>query len=246
MHDLFQGFVDMLFQADGEAALVGAMLYAANALDLSNFAYLAMPRLSTLRPDVISNYPAAWINRYAACHYERIDPVIRHALNHSGAFTWGPDFAPLDALRPEQQLFDEASQFGIKYGFTIPIHDHDGSTAVITFATSDRRAAFCRSIRRNAQLLRLLATNFHAHARRRTRVIQPFESTGLSRRQIECLNWAAQGKSTWEIGKIIGVSQRTAAFHLEKAKEKLGARNITQAVARLVATNGLPHRTTGD
>ena len=97
MYDLFQGFVDMLFQADGEAALVGAMLYAANALDLNNFAYLAMPRLSTLRPDVISNYPAAWINRYAACHYEHIDPVIRHALNHSGAFTWGPDFAPLDS-----------------------------------------------------------------------------------------------------------------------------------------------------
>ncbi len=246
MYDLFQGFVDMLFQADGEAALVGAMLYAANALDLNNFAYLAMPRLSTFRPDVISNYPAAWINRYAACHYERIDPVIRHALNHSGAFTWGPDFAPLDALRPEQQLFDEAAQFGIKYGFTIPIHEHDGSIAVITFATSDNRAAFCRSIHWNAQLLRLLAVNFHAHARRRTRAIQPFESTGLSRRQIECLNWAAQGKSTWEIGKIIGVSQRTAAFHLEKAKEKLGARNITQAVARLVATNGLPHRTTGD
>ncbi len=206
MHDLFQGFVDMLFQADGEAALVAAMLSVTNALDLHNFAYLAMPLLSTPRPDVISNYPAAWINRYAACHYERIDPVIRHALNHSGAFTWGPDFSPLDGLRPEQQLFDEAAQFGIKYGFTIPIHDRDGSTAVITFATGDRRAAFCRSIRRNAQLLRLLALNFHAHATRRTRAIQPFESTGLSRRQIECLNWAAQGKSTWEIGKIIGVS----------------------------------------
>ena len=240
MHDLFQGFVDILFQADGEAALAGALLYIANAVDLTNFAYVTVPRLSTPSPRVITNYPEAWTKRYIARHYERIDPVIRHAVNHSQAFTWGPNFAPLDASRPEKQLFDEAAQFGIKYGFTIPIRDHDGSIAVFSFAASERRAAFCRSIRRNVEVIRLLAFNFHAHARKLARATESFESTGLSPRQIECLNWAAQGKSIWEIGKIVGISERTVAFHLEKAKEKLNARNITQAVARLVATRSLP------
>lgn len=240
MHALFQGFVDMLFQADGEAALAGALLYVANAVNFANFAYLTIPRLPTSSPSVITNYPVAWTKRYVACHYERIDPVIRHAANHSQTFTWGPNFAPLDASRPEKQLFDEAAQFGIKYGFTVPIRDRDGSTALVSFATNERRAGFCRSIRRNAEAIRLLAFNFHAHARRLTRATQSFDNADLSRRQIECLDWAAQGKSTWEIGKIVGISERTVAFHLEKAKEKLGARNITQAVARLVATRGLP------
>ena len=58
----------------------------------------------------------------------------------------------------------------------------------------------------------------------------------LSPREYECLEWAAQGKSAWEIGRILGISRHTAAFHLENAKAKLGVRSICQAVARLIAS----------
>jgi DNA-binding CsgD family transcriptional regulator len=49
------------------------------------------------------------------------------------------------------------------------------------------------------------------------------------------LEWAARGKSAWEIGCILGISRNTVAFYLEGAKKKLGVRTIVQAVARLAA-----------
>ena len=50
-------------------------------------------------------------------------------------------------------------------------------------------------------------------------------------REIECLKWAAQGKSAWETGRIHGISRHTVAFYLDNAKAKLGVRSTVQAVA---------------
>jgi DNA-binding CsgD family transcriptional regulator len=55
----------------------------------------------------------------------------------------------------------------------------------------------------------------------------------LSPRERECIGWAAEGKSCWEIGQILNISRRTVAFHLDNAKGKLGVRTNIQAVAAL-------------
>ena len=54
----------------------------------------------------------------------------------------------------------------------------------------------------------------------------------LSRRQVECLSWAEAGKSAWETGQILGISQRTVEKHLEQAYAALGVRTRIQAVVR--------------
>ena len=48
----------------------------------------------------------------------------------------------------------------------------------------------------------------------------------------------AEGKTDWEIGTIMGVSEATARFHVDNARRKLGAVNRAQAVACYVAANG--------
>lgn len=59
----------------------------------------------------------------------------------------------------------------------------------------------------------------------------------LSRREFECLKWAAQGKSAWEINQITGVSRRTAAFRLDNARAKVGVGTVKQAIAHFAAEN---------
>jgi LuxR family transcriptional activator of conjugal transfer of Ti plasmids len=85
----------------------------------------------------------------------------------------------------------------------------------------------------------LIALYFHAYARRKLDSKGNIDGVSLSAREIECLEWAAQGKSAWEIGSILGISRRTAAFHLDNAKAKLGVRSICQAVARLAASRSV-------
>lgn len=53
----------------------------------------------------------------------------------------------------------------------------------------------------------------------------------LTPRERECLQWAAAGKSEWEISQILGISEHTAEKHLLNAKTKLGAVNRVHAVA---------------
>jgi DNA-binding CsgD family transcriptional regulator len=84
-----------------------------------------------------------------------------------------------------------------------------------------------------------MAIYFHAHAQRRIGGEPTIDGVSLSARESECLEWAAQGKSAWEIGHILGISRHTVATYLENAKSKLGVRTIVQAVARLTASSSI-------
>jgi LuxR family transcriptional regulator, quorum-sensing system regulator BjaR1 len=53
----------------------------------------------------------------------------------------------------------------------------------------------------------------------------------LSKREQEVLQWAAEGKSEWEIGLILGLSEHTAEKFIRSARIKLQAGNRTHAVA---------------
>lgn len=236
MHRIFQGFVDQLSTSSNEPSLRAAMADAATALDLHCFAYLSVSR--TLRTPVrlISTYPQAWTSFYLQRHYECSDPVVGRAASCAQPFPWGLG-VPSHSLSPAQeQLLDEAAEFGIRYGYTIPIHDRQGFRSAMTFATAERRRAFGRNIKRAQRILPSMAICFHAHVCRKLVADYAVDGVLLSPREFECLQWAAQGKSAWEIGHIVGISRRTAAFHLDNAKEKLGVHSIIQAVARLVAS----------
>jgi DNA-binding CsgD family transcriptional regulator len=56
-------------------------------------------------------------------------------------------------------------------------------------------------------------------------------SQKLSPRELECLAWAAQGKTYTAIGKILGISFATVKTNLDTARHKLGAVNLPHAVA---------------
>jgi len=236
MHRIFQNFIDRLSSASDPDALRDAMAQAAVALDLSCFAYLSMPIRPGAAPQLISDYPSAWTTHYLQSHYERFDPVIIRALDDPEPFKWGLGVGPITPSKLEQELFEDAAQFGIRYGFTVPIHDSRGPVAAVTFAADERKPLFERCINEHARVLQLMAIYFHAHARRKLSPCRIVDSVPLSPREFECLEWAAHGKSAWEIGHILGISRRTAAFHLDNAKAKLGVHSICQAVARLIAS----------
>lgn len=52
----------------------------------------------------------------------------------------------------------------------------------------------------------------------------------LSTRELDCLRWAAQGKTSWETAVILGLAERTVNFHIGNACAKLGVGNRRAAV----------------
>ncbi len=65
-------------------------------------------------------------------------------------------------------------------------------------------------------------------------VVSPAEEPKLSAREHECLRWASRGKSSSDIGAILGLSPRTIDSYLEKACAKLRVRTRVEAVAAAV------------
>lgn len=59
---------------------------------------------------------------------------------------------------------------------------------------------------------------------------------GLSPRESECLIWVSRGKSSSDVGAIVGLSPRTVDSYLEKVCAKLRVRTRIEAVAVAVRT----------
>lgn len=52
----------------------------------------------------------------------------------------------------------------------------------------------------------------------------------LTKREKDVLCWAAEGKTAWEIGAILSISERTVKFHLSNIYRKLGVHTRAQAL----------------
>jgi CheY-like chemotaxis protein len=55
---------------------------------------------------------------------------------------------------------------------------------------------------------------------------------GMHDRQLETLTWAARGKTSWEIGRILGLSKKTIDFHLDRARVPLEASTRIEAAVK--------------
>lgn len=53
----------------------------------------------------------------------------------------------------------------------------------------------------------------------------------LTARQHACLYWASQGKTSWEIGQILGISERTVNFHFSKLYDMMDVHTRQAAIA---------------
>lgn len=74
--------------------------------------------------------------------------------------------------------------------------------------------------------LKLVATHNEARGRPRNATVPQT----LTRREVQCLRWAAAGKTDGEIGIILTLSVSTVRFHLRNAAAKLGATGRAQSI----------------
>lgn len=230
MQRVFQNFIDQLATSRDTTGLHSAIRNAATAFEIQCFAYLMAPRDDRQVAALISDYPIAWTDRYLKRHYERLDPVIMSARIRHEPFEWGFDAGDGKMNAAQAKLFDEASEYGICCGLTIPIHDAHGSMAAVTFASDKRCRIFRNSIARNRRVLQLMAMMLHAHIRQKLWHGYNRNGKRLSQREWQCLRWAAEGKSAWAIARILGISDATVRFHLANVRKKLDVSSVRQAI----------------
>ncbi|NDY43418.1 hypothetical protein G3N55_11270 [Dissulfurirhabdus thermomarina] len=83
---------------------------------------------------------------------------------------------------------------------------------------------------RTEEILSLVVPHLHEALRRAVGV--PMRASPLTRRETEVLRWIKEGKGTWEISVILGISERTVKFHVGNILRKLDVETRAHAVAR--------------
>lgn len=229
-------FITRLQQADGVEGLRGVMSQVTTDMGLGGFIYInrRIPKLMLCVSEqtVIASHSVEWTARRIEPDPGWVERIIVRAAADELPFFWGAPEPTTGALAQLPQDPPLAAGPAASHGWTVPIHDAVGRVAALSFTGAQDFAAFCHEIEAHRATLHVMAIYFHAHARKVLATQDRASTAHLTPRELQCLGWAAQGKSRTDIGQIMGVSPRTIKFHLENAQRKLNVAHTTQAVLR--------------
>lgn len=176
----------------------------------------------------IDNYPAEWSERFVQSRLFLEDPILRASLMTSIGFTW--DRVPsLIALSSRQrQILEQGRRQGIGSGFTVPVHIPGEAHGSCSFA-----AAVGCSFPEKHLLAAQLVGSFAFEAARRiccARCPARLQAVRLTPRQHDCLVLVAQGKTDWEIGRILGLKEDSVTKVIDAARKRYDVANRTELV----------------
>jgi DNA-binding CsgD family transcriptional regulator len=163
-------------------------------------------------------------------------PIAAQSAESAVPFIWRPyepRYFSMNRLGNLRQIAVRAffRRFHVSGAITTPVHPDQHTFGFVTW--------FCCSTQRPPldewqdmlDTLQQAAIKFLANLRELPPAPVSKPAHGLSDREVECLRWTALGKSSEEIGELIGRSTETVRFHLKNAIRKLNANNRIHAVA---------------
>lgn len=185
----------------------------------------------------VHDVPAEWEAHYTRQGYAQFDPRIRYATRNSAPVDWSElSYASGAAGRMERQVMREAREHGLRCGISIPAHGAGAEVCLLNLSTPEDRTPACPATR---QTLRFVANSMQDAVRRLHQEApgDPAVVPHLTSREREVLQWTAHGKTSWEIARILDLSENTVVFHIRNAVSKLQATNRPQAVAKAMASS---------
>jgi DNA-binding CsgD family transcriptional regulator len=168
-----------------------------------------------------------WVRHFLEADFQSIDPCIPTYMRLRGAFTW----SQAKEMNPEladTAMWSDARADGLVDGLIVPT------------APGRRTAAIVRLVLPEVgvdpavlPLLQSMSTVYATGTQSFSATIRPDipSPVPLRERELECLHWAARGKTNSEIATIVGISRHTVNSHIESAKVKLGVATRMQAAA---------------
>lgn len=141
-------------------------------------------------------------------------------------------------LRYPNELLDDldlsnfASFVNAPAAIVVPVHLPFGQIGAVSFTPLDNdRSDLGDEFEQFGHVLEVHARRFiTGYVKVMTRRPWVPSNFRLSKREVECLRWAAAGKTDYEISLIISRSCATVRFHIQNAARKLQAVNRSQTV----------------
>jgi DNA-binding CsgD family transcriptional regulator len=172
------------------------------------------------------SFPEEWLSEFVSRDYMRESVIVRNNFLNYRPQYWAESLMKFNENKEVVCLREDFDmRNGYSHGSTPLLEERYGSM----FCFSGPSIEYDR---RSEKILELIVPHFHlALAGIFRKRPAGKENICLSVREKEVLNWMKQGKSSWDMSVILGISKSTVNFHVYNIIQKLGATNRTQAVA---------------
>ncbi|MGB3044808.1 MAG: LuxR C-terminal-related transcriptional regulator [Xanthobacteraceae bacterium] len=213
-------FLDRLDRMTSEADINHALREVFKLWKVEHFYFVRYPHDDQTLDDITltQHVPRAWLDRYNEKNYLRVDTALKFAAQTFFPFKYAE--VP-DPAGEASELVRDLASYKLSNALVIPVNDVPGNKGVVWLQGSEldpHPIAILQAVA--LYTFQRLTAKFYESPPRL-----------LSIREAEALAWAAAGKSAWEIGEILQITQRTVEEHLASAIRKLGATNRAHAVA---------------
>lgn len=230
-------FVSVLERLSNICEVGDAFQDFVTSLGFTNAACITLPESGTLLADsvLMNSRPDAWSQAYIERDCVRHDPMVRELFRTYHPFAWSDVTETRPLGKRESSVMSLAREFEMDCGFVVPIFDTSGNTGLISIAGL--------GVRIDEQLrgaLTLASTYVHNRLCTMKRKERE-DDVRLTAREMECLKWIAAGKSDWQIGQILSISNKTVNYHVENVKRKFGVATRIQAVVAAMRQGKLVH-----
>lgn len=224
-------FIEAMKIAETPHAIARSLEVVAGDFGLDSFAISGLPLPGeSIAPYVLLNgWPPEWFERYVAEKYVRVDPVIHHSRTTDEVFIWSEVLNGTRVGPRARKLMNEASDFGMRDGISVPLHSIGGLQAIVTFGG--------RNIKMPQEAKGILhLVSIYAHHRLQAITKKANGTTrkkvaNLTTHERDVIYWCAEGKTNWEIAQILGRSKSTVQHQLRNALLKLNCVNRSQLIA---------------
>ncbi len=172
------------------------------------------------------NFPQAFLERYLSKNYHLIDSVAQAYFKTLEIQNWrdAEDRYPEHAGNIVTQ---EARDFGLMDGMTYgSVFPSSGYATSLSFS-----GKHIDNEERTRIILKYAVPHLSQVLQRILHSSLNTDKPSLTPTELEVLKWLKEGKSSWEISKILHRSERTINFHVANIIKKLNAMNRTHAVA---------------
>ena len=178
-------------------------------------------------------YGIDWVRHYIAKNYRAIDPVVLGALRRFHPMDWKTlDWSSAQA----RQMMREATAAGLgNQGWSVPIWGPSGEFAMFSVNHHATDAEWEAYTRARAKDILLISHLVHQQAKRIISGENEPPSADLSPREREVLARLSFGESRARVADGLHISENTLRAYIDSARHKLGAMNVTHAVALATA-----------
>jgi DNA-binding CsgD family transcriptional regulator len=178
----------------------------------------------------IDNTPVEYTQIYADPGLQRRDPVMQHCRRQSVPIIWDQDTYVESGVG---ELWEHQAHYGYRTGIAMALHLPEGKHFLLGVDRESPLPDDTEELQRLVADLQLFAVHAQDSAMRLLLpTTQQPDRPKLTPRELEALRWTMEGKTAWEAGVLLGISERTVVFHVNNAMHKLGCINKQQAVLK--------------